>query len=186
MLCKLLRHYGILEKYIIFIQKTYEKCTCRDIHNGLLSELIEMLTGVRQGCLLSPFLFLLVIDWIMRKTTEKHRGGIQWTLTPPLEDVEFADKIALLSHNHQGMQSKVTRLANISAKTGLRISKSKTKVLRVNTRNADKLELDGEAIDDVEKFTYLGSNISNDDGSARYIHVRIGKARTAFTILTPV
>ena len=122
----------------------------------------------------------------MRKTTEKHRGGIQWILTTRLEDLGFADDIALLSHNHQGMQSKLTWIGKISLKTGLRIRKSKTKVMRVNTRNADKLELDGEAIDDMEDFTYLGSNISNDGGSARYIDVRIGKARTAFTIVTPV
>ena len=58
--------------------------------------------------------------------------------------------------------------------------------MRVNTRNADKLELDGEAIDEVENFTYIGSNISKDGGSDRDIQVRIGKARTAFSILTPV
>lgn len=75
-LWKLLRHYGIPEKYITLKQKTYEKCTCRVIHNGVLSELFEKLTGVRQGCLLSPFLFLLVIDWIMRRTTGKHQDGI--------------------------------------------------------------------------------------------------------------
>jgi len=84
------------------------------------------------------------------------------------------------------MQSKLTQLAKISAKTGLRISKSKTKVMRVNIRKADKLELDGEAIDEVENFTYLGSNIGKDGGSVRDIQVRIGKARTAFAILTPV
>ena len=84
-----------------------------------------MLTVARQGCLLSPFLFLLSIDWIMRRTTEANRDGIQWTLTTRLEDLDFADDIALLSHNHQGMQAKVTRLAKISAKTSLRISNSR-------------------------------------------------------------
>jgi len=68
--------------------------------------------------------------------------------------------IALLSHNHQGKQSKATQLAKNSAKTGLGISKSKTVLMRVNTRNADKLELNWGAIDEAEKFTYLGSNIS--------------------------
>ena len=155
-LWKPLRHYGIPEKFIILIQNTYEKCNCRVSHKGVLSELIEMLTEVRQGCLL----FLLVIDWIMRQTTKKHRGGIQWTLTSRLEDLDFADGIAFLSHNHQGMQSKVTPFAKISAKTDLRISKSKTKVMRVNTMNADKLDLDGEATDERENFTYLGSNFS--------------------------
>ena len=36
-LWKLLRHYGIPEKCITIIRKTYEKCTCRVIHNGVLS-----------------------------------------------------------------------------------------------------------------------------------------------------
>ena len=57
-LWKLLRHYGIPEKYITLLQKTYDNCSCRVIHNGVLSELIEMLTGVCQGYLLLPFLFL--------------------------------------------------------------------------------------------------------------------------------
>ena len=135
--------------------------------------------------MLSPFLFLQVIDWIMRQTTEKHGDGIQWTLTTRLEDLNFADDIALLSHNHQGMQSTLTRLAK-TQQTGLRISKSKTKVMRVNTRKADKLELDVEAIDEVENFTYLVSNISKDDGSGQDIQVGIWKTRTAFTILIPV
>ena len=84
------------------------------------------------------------------------------------------------------MQAKVTRLAKISAKTGLRINKSKTKVMRVKTRNVDKIKLDGEAIDEVEDFTYFGSNISKDGGSDRDIVARIGKAGTAFAILGPV
>ena len=66
-------------------------CTCRVINNGGLSGLINILTGVRQGYLLSPFLFLLVIDWIMQQTTEKHHDGTQWTLTTWLEDLDFAD-----------------------------------------------------------------------------------------------
>ena len=103
-----------------------------------------------------------------------------------LEDLDFADDIALLSHNYQSMQSKLTRLAKISMQTGLRISKSKTKVMRVNTRNADKIELDGEEIDEVEDFMYIGSKISRDSGSDRGIQVRIRKARTVFTILAPV
>jgi len=80
-LWKMLRLYGIPEKYTTLIQKTYEKCTCRVIHNGVLSELFEMLTGVHQRCLLSPFLFLLFTDWMMQRTTENHQDGIQWTLT---------------------------------------------------------------------------------------------------------
>ena len=74
---KLLRHYGVPEKIISLIRSTCQDMSCRIAHAGQLSESFEVKTGVRQGCLLSPFLFLLVIDWI---TTTDRNNGIQWTL----------------------------------------------------------------------------------------------------------
>ena len=85
-LWKLLKHYGIPEKIITLIQRTYEGMSCRVVHRGQLSDCFNVRTGVRQGCLLSPFMFLLVIDWIMRTTTEGKKNGIQWTLWTQLED----------------------------------------------------------------------------------------------------
>ena len=43
-------------------------------------------------------LFNLVIDWVMRHTTEDQPRGIRWTLFDMLEDLDFADDLALLSH----------------------------------------------------------------------------------------
>ena len=54
--------------------------SCKIAQAGQLSESFEVKTGVRQGCLLSPFFFLLVIDWIMKTTTTGRNNGIQWTL----------------------------------------------------------------------------------------------------------
>ena len=68
-LWKLLRHYGFPEKIIALIRCTYQDMSCKVAHAGQLSESFEIKTGVRQGRLLSPFLFLLVIDWIMKTTT---------------------------------------------------------------------------------------------------------------------
>nr|KAG5689139.1 hypothetical protein BaRGS_006347 [Batillaria attramentaria] len=76
-LWKLLRHYGVPGKIISLIQCTYQDMSCRIAHAGQLSESFEVKTGVRQGCLLSPFLFLLVIDWIMKTTTAGRKNGIQ-------------------------------------------------------------------------------------------------------------
>ena len=69
-LWKLLAHYGIPEKIIRLIRTTYEPSTCQVVHNGSLTEPFSILSGVRQGCLLSPFLFLLAVDWIMASTIE--------------------------------------------------------------------------------------------------------------------
>ena len=102
----LLRHYGIPLKLTKLIKKSYEDMTCQVVHQEKLTEKFGVKTGVRQGCLLSPFLFLLAIDWIMKTTTEETRNGIQWTLWDQLEDLDFADDLALLSHSHQQIQEK--------------------------------------------------------------------------------
>ena len=66
-LFKLLRHYGVPEKITNLIRKLYEGFKVKIVHNGHLTESFEMLTGVRQGCLLSPLLFLVVLDWVKRQ-----------------------------------------------------------------------------------------------------------------------
>ena len=108
-LWKLLRFYGIPEKSVTLIKSSYEGFTCRVAHEGQLSDSFEVRTGVQQGCLLSPFLFLLAIDWIMTSVTKSGDNGIQWTTWEQLDDLDYADDLALLSHNHLQMQDKTLK-----------------------------------------------------------------------------
>ncbi|VDO94059.1 unnamed protein product, partial [Schistosoma margrebowiei] len=124
-----------------------------------MTDAFQVRTGVRQGCLLSPFLFLLVVDWIMRTSTSEGKRGIQWTAQNQLDDWDFADDVALLSHTHEQMQIKTASVAAVSASVGLSIHKKKTKVLKFKTKNSNPITLDGETLEDVESFTYLGSII---------------------------
>jgi hypothetical protein len=78
-------HYVIPQKFINIIRSSYNNMQCRIIHEGKLTESIDVKTRVKQGCLLSPFLFLLAIDYIMRGSTEGKRNGIQWTITGRLK-----------------------------------------------------------------------------------------------------
>ena len=66
MLWKLMKHDGIPPKLIKILKCSYKEMSCRIIHGGNLSDGFKVKTGVKQGCLLSPFLFLLAIDWIMK------------------------------------------------------------------------------------------------------------------------
>ena len=182
-LWQLMRHYGIPDKFINIVKSTYNGMKCRVVHEGQLSGDFEVTTGVRQGCLLSPFLFLLAVDWIMRETTTGKREGIQWTLLEQLDDLDFADDIALLSHSRQHMQNKTTSLDENASRTGLRINIKKTKVLRANTKQKESIHLKGKILEDVEEFTYLGSTVDNTGGTDKDVKARIGKARTAFTLL---
>ncbi|VDP22818.1 unnamed protein product [Schistosoma margrebowiei] len=100
-LYKLFRYYGVPQKIFNTIQNSYDVLNRKIVHRGQLTKSFEVKTGVRQGCLLSPFLFILVIDWIMKTSTSEGKYGIQWTSRMQLDDLDFADDLALLSQTQQ-------------------------------------------------------------------------------------
>lgn len=61
---------------------------------------------------MSGFLFLLAIDWVMRQTKETANTGIKWKMMEQLEDLDFADDIALISTTLNKMQRKTTKLSD--------------------------------------------------------------------------
>ncbi|VDP31608.1 unnamed protein product [Schistosoma margrebowiei] len=82
-----------------------------------------------------------------------------------LDDLNFADDLALLSQTQQQMQEKTTSVAATSAAVGINIHKGNSKILRYNTACNNRITLDGEDLEDVKAFTYLGSIIDVHDGS---------------------
>ena len=110
-------------------------------------------------------------------------NGIQWALWTQLDDLEFADDLALLSHSHSQMQDKTTLLETTSAGTGLRINRKKTELMKMNTTANTPVTVGGEPISEVESFVYLGSVVDQHGGTDRDAISRIGKARAAFVKL---
>ncbi|VDP56732.1 unnamed protein product [Schistosoma margrebowiei] len=179
-LWKLLRHYGVPQKIVNIIQNSYDGLNCKIVHGGQLTKSFEIKTAVRQGCLLSPFLFLLVIDWIMKTSTSEGKHVIQWTSRMQLDDLNFADDLALLSQMQQQMQEKTTSVASASAAEGLNIHKRKSKILRYNTVYTNPITIDGEDLEDVKTSTYLDSIIDEHGGSDADVKAQIVKARSAY------
>jgi len=66
---------------------------------------------------------------------KNRRNGIQWTPWSRLEDLDFADDLALLSHSNQQMQEKTEQLNTVSTQLGLNINRSKTEIMKANTKN---------------------------------------------------
>ncbi|VDO49254.1 unnamed protein product [Schistosoma margrebowiei] len=95
----------------------------------------------------------------MKTSTSEGKHGIQWTAQNQLDDLDFADDLALLSHTHEQMQIKTASVAAVSLSVGLNIHKGKTKVLKFKTMNSNPITLDGKTLEDLEFFAYLGSII---------------------------
>ena len=122
----------------------------------------------------------------MTRTAFDRKRGIQWTFTTSLEDLDFADDLALLSHRIQDMRDKTWALEVQGAKVGLKINATKTKVMRIGTKRGDGVSVAGGRIEEVDEFTYVGSIVSKKGGTDEDIQARIGKARQAFAMLRPI
>lgn len=185
-LWSILRSYGVPDKLIALIKLFYHHFECSVVVDGNLSEWFPVESGVRQGCIISPILFLVAIDWIMRKTTSDKPRGIQWTLLSHLESLDFADDLAVLSTTHRHLQEKTNRLSCFAKQTGLNISTTKTKTLFINANSTEPILVDGEPLEKVDEFTYLGSIVSTNEATHKDINSRLGKAQCAFAVLRSI
>ncbi|VDP73169.1 unnamed protein product [Schistosoma mattheei] len=116
----------------------------------------------------------------MKRLTSGGKHGIQWTSMMQLDDLDFADDLDLLSQTQQQMQRKTTCLAAASTAVRLNIHKRKNKILQYNTTCNSQITLDGEALEDVKTFTYIGIIIDEHGGSDADVKALISKARAEY------
>ena len=98
-------------------------------NDGKLSEEFEVTTGVLQGDVLAPFLFIIVLDFVMKNATKNNPDGS--FMTHPrrskrqpetlLNNLDFADDISLLESNIQRAQSQLLCTVDSAASIGLMI-----------------------------------------------------------------
>ena len=76
-LWNIMKEYQIPDKFIKIMKALYNNVECAVIDEGETTDWFEVTSGVKQGCVMSGFLFLLAIDWMMRKVTDGERRGIK-------------------------------------------------------------------------------------------------------------
>jgi hypothetical protein len=100
----MLQEYSIPKKIIHIIKILYDGFKCKISHEGKLLDCIEVRNGVRQGCILSPTLFLLILDRVMKRVKGLRKRGMQWSMKERLEDLDYADDICLLAQRFCNME----------------------------------------------------------------------------------
>ncbi len=185
-LWKILRYHGIPTKIVNIMKMLYNNPRCRVVCGNNITESFEVKTGVKQGCLLSPILFVLAMEWVLKETNKDGKRGIRWTLMQLLEDLDYADDLGLLSSKHQDMQAKTKKFDETSEKIGLRINKKKSKVMKINNKVDRPITVKDEPLEEVDVFEYLGSKVSKDGDAERDVNARLGKSRYAYTSLNKI
>lgn len=181
---------AIAVKYINVIKGLYSEADCRVIHRGKVGRAFTVHSGMKQGCILSPLLFILlfVLDWVIMKKANKNVQDIHWTLTRQqyLQDLDFENDLCLIAHRKVDIEAKLKALIKYAAQVDLKINAAKTKIIQVNASTFCNLHIENEYIEEVKKFCYLGSIIIADGGADEDIKNRIQKARQSFGMLNNI
>ena len=157
-LWKELRHLGVPEHLIILMERLYEgqQATVRTDFGETEPFLIGK--GVRQGCILSPYLYNLYSEIIMRNAgLDKMEIGLRIGGRLVNND-RFADDITLISTAKSGLIQLLRSVKQESEKYGLYLNLGKTKVM--TTGNMDEFIINCEKIEQAENVIFLGSNVN--------------------------
>ena len=175
--------YGIPDPIIKAIKLLYDKSSSRVKTSDGLSNLFKTLMGVLQGDTLAPFLFIIVLDYVLRNSISLEQG---LTIVPrksrrvpavTVTDLDFADDLALLSDTIQNAESLLHDLEEAAHLVGLSLNARKTEFMQINIEDDSAIKaLDGTTLKTVEDFKYLGSYVANDK---KDFNVRKGLAWTA-------
>ncbi|KAI5754287.1 hypothetical protein M8J77_007444 [Diaphorina citri] len=166
------------------IKSFYKSCRNQVRTCGALSKEFETYCGVRQGDIISPYLFVLLIDDVIKsckERTKKHSIGY-WKLQPIyITDLAFADDLAILAKNETNLQHNLNVWNEEMTRRGMVINVKKTKSM-VISRNPIQhhVHLNNQPIEQVNVFKYLGALISADGTIDAEINGRVANATKCF------
>lgn len=199
-----LAYHSVPEQLIVAIMSLYDSPTFRVMDWGEFSSPRSQESGLRQGCPLSPFLFILSTTCMFNYVEAEHemRFGLipsVFPTTPPSWDLQFADDMVLMANSAQLANRLLHGVQRHGFRFGLELNADKCEHIAVNSeetvhmRTGDKLHLcnckhcggvgQGNPITKVTGNTYLGVPLNMDGSPETYVASRLRKANAAVKAL---
>ncbi|KAL1447598.1 hypothetical protein WDU94_009869 [Cyamophila willieti] len=151
------------------------------------TEDVQILRGVRQGCVISPVIFNVYSEYIFREILQTTEAGI-WLNGERINNIRYADDTVIFTDNINTLQTLMDKVYIHSKEYGLDINIQKTKFMTISkVQNIQcSLKIEGNTIERVKQYTYLGTNVNEDWDHSREIKIRIEKARSVYNRMKKV
>ena len=132
--------------------------------------------GVRQGDTLSPVMFTAALEEIFRRMEVEAGININGER---MNNLRFADDIILFAEKEEHLSTLLNNLNEEGRKDGMRMNKKKTKIMCneiAKRRQRKGILIDGEQLEEVEEYRYLGRLLTPGNEMAKEIDERITSA----------
>jgi len=140
--------------------------------------------GVCQGCILPPCLFNLYAEYIMRNARlDEGQAGIKIS-GRNINNFRYADDITLMAESEEELKSLLMKVKEESEKVVLKLNVQKMKIMASGPITS--CQIDGEAMETVTDFIFLGSKITVDGDCGHEIKRRLCLGRKAMTNLDSI
>ena len=158
---KILKEMGIPDHLTCLLRNLYagQEATVRTRHGT--TDCLQIGKGVRQGCILSPCLFSLFAEYIMQNARlDESQAGIK-IARRNINNLRYADGTTLVAESEEELKSLLMKVKEESEKAALKLNIQKTKIMASGPITL--WQIDGETMETVRDFIFLGSKITADD-----------------------
>lgn len=172
-----LRKRQIREHLLGAIKSIYVEDVNYVIYRNMKSTEFKTSEGLRQGGVLSPVLFGIIMDEIIKQCTPKLKKPVigYRTLTPvKVSECVFADDVAIIADSRDSLQHNLEAWDETFTKYGMKINIQKTKVM-MTAKEEEKIDikLRDECIEQVAQIKYLGVTLERNGSQEADIDERI-------------
>ena len=140
--------------------------------------------GVRQGCILSPCLFNLYAEYIMRNAGLDEAQARIKIAGRNINNLRYADDTTLMAESEEDLKSLLMKVKEESEKVGLKLSIQKMKIMASGPITS--WGIDGETVETVSDFIFGGSKITVDGDCSHEIKRRLLLGRKVMTNLDSI